>query len=418
MSFPIVRLFFCCVLLMAIHGCTKKNQDPGNTVVVPDNPNGVLYVEIPLHFVKLDVSTDSVYWTSQVINAFGSAGNPIRFDSNYFYHGNNSGITCYSSSTGQFVWMTNWLAFNDAINYREPAFNDSLIFFTSPTSEWDHGYLYCKNKRTGASVWEKQYDFGYVDTSVNGIPVLAGNSVIIKTRDQNNQRHLTAYAVQSGNQQWSVPVSISLSDKMWAINGRIYAAYGPQAVCFDALSGQQLWSTDMNIPKAYLTYNFIDGNKLIVVKVLDNTSYKVLQIQLSDGTIVKSSDLTIPTTYALDPGFIGPMSCSYKNSRLFFASFYASDSLDILAYDITNMAQLWRSRFTNSVFSGVALVTTDKYLIFPINEQYDNPNNSQSSFIFLDYSGKLVKKLPYNSIYIDDFVYKENGVVYQQPSSF
>lgn len=263
---------------MAFHGCKKSSPEPNNPVTVPDNPNGMLYMEVPLNFVKLDVATDSVYWNSQVINGFGSWGNPIRFDSNYFYHGNYSGITCYSSATGLPVWTTSWLAFSDAINYREPAFNDSLIFFTSPTSEWDHGYLYCKNKRTGASVWQKQYDFGYVDTSVNGIPVLAGNSVIIKTRDQNNQRYLTAYAVQNGSQQWSVPVSIKLSDKLWAINGKIYAAYGPQAVCFDAASGQQLWNTDMNIPKARMTYNFFDGNKLIVVKALDNSNYKILQV--------------------------------------------------------------------------------------------------------------------------------------------
>jgi hypothetical protein len=62
--------------------------------------------------------------------------------------------------------------------------------------------------------------------------------------------------------------------------------------------------------------------------------------------------------------------------------------------------------------SGAAPVLTDKYIIFPVNDQYNTPDPYRSKMIFLDYAGNTVKVLPFHSAYTDGFVYKENGVVY------
>jgi outer membrane protein assembly factor BamB len=412
------KLILYSALLIVFCGCTKNYPNPGISSPGHDNPNGIFYINVVGYFIKLDASNDSVYWWSQVLNLFNSADNPMTFDSNYFYHGNYTSMSCYSTATGLPVWSFNWLAFNDAISYREPVFNDSLIFFTSPTSAWDHGYLFCKNKRTGTSLWQKQLDFGGVYTSFNGIPVLNGDKVITLTRDLNDQKHLTAFSIQDGNQQWSIPVSNSMSSKLWLINGRLYSAHGPEAVCYDASTGQLLWQTNMNVPAAWWAYNFFDNDRLIAVKVLDNSHYTILQIQKDNGTIIRSSDLVIPTTYSQFSQVLAPLGCSYKASKLYIASFNAVDSLDIFCYDITSMSQQWKIRIANNLLTGQAPVLTDKYLVFPVNDQYNSPDPYQSKMIFLDHSGKLVNKVPFHSAYTDGFIYKENGVIYGQPRRF
>lgn len=405
-------ILFPALLLLLIR-CTSNFPDD-EPPVNPDNPNGLFYVNVVGDFMKLDASTDSVYWKSGVLNLFNSSGNPMVFDSNYFYHGNYTSLTCYSAVTGLPVWTNSWLAFSDAITYREPAFNDSSIFFTSPTSVWDHGYLYCKNKRTGAARWEKKIDFGNVYNNFNGIPIVYGDRVITLTRDNNDQQYLTAFAVQTGDQAWSVPVSPTMRSKLSLLNGKIYSAFGPEALCYDASNGQLLWQKDLGVATAWWTHNFFDNDKLVVVKVLSNSQYKVLQLRKDNGDILQSQDLVVITSYAQNNQIISPTGCEVRSNRLYITSVNTIDSIDLFCYDLNNLSRKWKTTLENSLFTRQAPVLTDKYLVLPTNDQYDTPNQARSNMVFLDLSGKLVKKVPFNSVYTDGFVYKENGVLYRQ----
>ncbi|AYB32526.1 hypothetical protein D4L85_18950 [Chryseolinea soli] len=413
LALPLYLLFFIIFL-----GCTDDGSPEPVVPPVEDNPSGMLYVNIVGQYMKLDASNDSVYWRAETLYLFGSYRNPMTFNSDYFYHGNYTSMTCYSAVSGLPAWSVSWPAFSDAISYQDPAFNDSLIFFSSPTSVWDHGSLYCKNKKTGAPKWQVPIDSGDVDINFNGIPLVNGDKVITLTRNQNNEKHLTAFSIRNGAWLWSTPVGDGTASKFWLVDDRIYSAYGPEALCFDASNGKLLWETDMNTPVAAWTYNFFDADKLIAVKVLNNTNYKILQIQKSNGAIISTKDLTIPTTYAPQTQMIAPLGCSYDDDNLYLASFNDIDSLDIFSYDMTGMSQKWKKRFANSYFTGEPPILTDKYLVFPINDQYNAHDPAHSNMIFLDHSGKLVKKVPFNSTYVDGFVYKEDGIIYPQPPRF
>ena len=433
MKAPKLLVFISLVALFC--SCTKNFSNPtgpssssdSSGPSTADSPNGMFYISIlggsDVNYIKLGAANDSIYWNMPQINYGSSWGNPLSFDSDYFYNGNPSSITCYNSATGSPVWEFWWLAAANGLSYREPAFNDSLIFVTSPTNVGGgDANLYCNNKRTGAAKWQVSIDAGYADSEFNAIPVVNGNNVLTLTRDQNDQKYLTAFSVQNGSMVWSVPVDNSMHSKLMLSAGKIYSAYGPLAVCYDASNGQLLWQTniDMNVPagdRSY-TYNFIDGNTLIVVDILSNTDYKILQIQTATGAIVKSSDLTISTTYPSAPFYQLPaqLNCAYSKNTLYIASFYSVDSLDILSYNITTMSQNWKQRFGTSLDDEDAPVLTDKFLMFPINEQINN--STQTNMVVLDLNGKLIKELPFTTLYTTVFDYVENGVVYQQTESY
>lgn len=410
-------LSLCITSLIFLTACTRAGDD-NNPEPNPSSPNGTLYVNVVGEFMKLEPSTDSVYWRSPALIYNSSAGNPMTFDSGYFYFGNYMSITCYRASTGAVAWSHQWLAFSDAYTYREPAFKDSLIYFTYPTSVWDHGYLMCMKKRTGALVWKHQYDSGGVFTSFNGIPVISGDKVICMTRNANDQLILKAFNTLTGQLAWANPVSASMQNKLLEKNGRLYSAYANDAVCFDANTGQQLWKTDIKDPVYKYSYNFLANDKLVVVRVLNNYEYQVIQLNLNTGAVISSQHISLLTTYASFAQLIAPLGCSYRDNKLYLAHYYSIDSLDIYSFDASNASQLWTKRFANSLLTGLAPVLTDRYLIFPVNDQYNGPTPEKSNMIVLDLAGNLVKKVPFRSIYTDKMVYEENGVYYYQGQRF
>lgn len=406
-----VRLLTLGILLGFLFSCTKTLPDKPNIPPVSDSA-GILYVNVVGYFIKLDASTDSVYWWSQTMNLFGSSGNPIAFDGDNFYHGNANGLTGYSTSSGSPVWMTSWVGFDNAIPYQEPAFNDSLIFYASPTSYWQYGSLYCRNKLTGAFHWQVQLDSGDIETNFTGTPAVYNDKVFLLTRNHNNSKILKAFSITDGSLQWAVPVNDSTPSKFRVENGRIYSAYGPTVFCLDAATGHTIWNTDVNMHSCWWTHDFMDGDKQIIVKVTGNNTYTVIIIQKSTGAVIGHQDLVVPSTYNTFNFDLTPIGCGYRNENLVLASFYSKDSMDILSYDINTMSQKWSKRFANSVMTGGAPVLTDNYIIFPVNLQYNTAVDKNSEFIFLDYSGNKVKDLPFHSIYTDGFVYKENGQIY------
>ena len=404
------------MIALEIFSCTKHYPQQDNATATGDNLNGMFYINAEGMFIKLNPASDSIYWTSEVLSLANSYHNPIAFDSSYFYFGNYNSLFCYSANAGLPVWSFSWYAFNDAITYREPAFKDSLIFFTSPTSMWDNSYLFCKNKVTGKGYWSQQIDNGYVSIGFNSIPVVYNNKVITLTRDQNNHKYITAYSVQNGALQWSTAVGDSTSSKLWVTEGKICSAYGSEAICLNASTGQFLWKTKLDIPSSWFTYNFIEDGKLVIVKVLSNSSYKILRLEIGNGTLISLQTIDVPTTYASNPQHISPVGCCYGGNKLYIASFYSFDSLDIFSYNLQNEKRLWQIRLPASIQAEQAPLLTDKYVIFPINNNYNGP--SLSYMVFLDLSGKLVKKLPFKFRDTNGFVYKENGVTYTQPPYF
>jgi outer membrane protein assembly factor BamB len=407
----LVRLLTLGILLGFTISCTKTLPDKPNIPPVSD-ANGILYVNVVGYFIKLDASTDSVNWWGQTMNLFNSSGNPITFDGDNFYHGNATGLTGYSTSSGSPLWEASWLAFDNAIPYQEPAFNDSLIFYAAPTSYWDYGYLHCRNTLTGALHWQIQLDSGDIETNFTGTPEVYNDKVFLLTRNHNNQKILKAFSISDGSVQWAVQVNDSTPSKFRVDNGRIYSAYGPTIFCLDAATGHTIWNTDVNVPSCWWTYDFMDGDRQIIVKVMDNVNYKVIIIQKSSGAVIGRQDLEVPTTLITNNAKIVPIGCAYRNNSLVIANFNTIDSMDIHSYDINTMSQKWTKRIANSIVCGGAPVLTDNYIIFPINLQYNTAVDKNSEFIFLDYSGNKVKELPFHSLYTDGFVYVENGQVY------
>lgn len=406
-------------MLLLLFSCTKTGMDPEPVPPTPpDNPNGVLYINAVGYFVKKDVSDGKEHYWAQTYNLASSYRNPMVFDSTYFYHGNYSGITCYNAGTGKVAWGSSWYAFSDAISYQEPAFNDSMVFFSSPTSMWDHGYLYCRNKVTGQILWEKQIDSGYVDINFKGNPVVYGDRVITQTRNINNQYSLRAFSISTGETLWSTPLAGDLIGKIWIENGKLYTAYGSHALAFDALTGKPIWSIDLETPQFRMTFNFISNNEMVIVKVLNNSDYRIFRVQLGNGSMTRQ-DLSIPGTYSSIPDqVLAPLGCAYGNNQLYLAHYYNVDSLDIIDYDISTKQQRWKKRIANNLLTGQMPVLTDKYLVFPINDLYNTPDPYQTKILFWNLEGNEVKRLPIHTAYIDGFTYREGGVWYKQAIAF
>lgn len=143
--------FLLLLPFLLLFGCTKTIEPDDPQVDPPPTPNtgkptGIIYLNVEADFVKINANDSSILWTSVNRNQFASSVNPLTFDSTTFYFGNASGLTSYSSITGTPRWQFYWVASSDAHPYRQPGMNDSLLFVTSPTSMWDHGYLYCLKK--------------------------------------------------------------------------------------------------------------------------------------------------------------------------------------------------------------------------------------------------------------------------------
>jgi outer membrane protein assembly factor BamB len=424
---PIPRILFFFTLAVLFYSCTKHFSNPppatgasdsSSTSNAVDSPGGMLYIAVVGQFMKVGAGNDSVYWTVPQLNWGSSWENPISFDGNVFYNGNVVSLQCYSSVTGLPVWSFTWSEAVGAPFYRESAFNDSLLFVTSPTYEWQYGFLYCNNKTTGNSLWKQQIDTGYADSNLNVIPLVSGNKVITITRDQNEQKHLTAFSIQNGAPVWSPPVDNSVGSKLLLEEGKIYLGYGPTALCYDASTGQQLWRTDLNVSGTVWAYNFVDSNYLVVVDVLGNGDYQIIQLDKDNGAILKSDNFLIPTTYATNPlseSYPAPLSCCYNKNMLYLSSYYSVDSLDIVAFNMSSMTQQWKVRYASYLEELEPPVLTDKYVLFPA---YDRASTNLINVIFLDLNGKLIKKVPIGSNYTDGVVYVEGGVAYQQTHSF
>lgn len=414
------RFLFCLFLIGALASCTKTNElndPPANNPPPPPPPNngkpgGSLYINVVGNFAKINTRDSSVVWTSQTVNLFGASGNPMTFDSNTFYHGNLYGITAYSTQTGISRWTFSWLAFSDALSYREPAFKDSLIFFTSPTNEWDHAYLYCLNKKTGQLYWKKQIDAGYPDVAFNATPMVVDDKVVVLTRDQTNHLHLSAFRISDAVQAWTTQPNDNLSLRLRLVDGKIYSTSNQYIICYNGTDGSLKWQTDTQLSAQNLTSTFFDQGKLVLVKNL-NQDYTILEMDINNGNVIKRSDLTVPTQFG-DPKY-APFGCNYRTNTLFVTTHYNFDTASIRAYDLSTLALKWEKRFAFYGFAYFVPLQTDKYLIFPINNTYPAGN---SDMYFLDFDGNLVTKIPFSANYTDGLAYMEDGILYKQDNLY
>jgi hypothetical protein len=334
------------------------------------------------------------------------------FDSTTFYHGNYGGLTAYSMQTGISRWTYSWLAFNDALGYREPAFKDSLLFLTAPTSVWDHAYLYCLNKKTGITYWRKVLDAGYVSIQFNTTPMVIGDNVIVLTRDADNHKHLTAFKSTDGSQAWTTPANDSLTLQLKLINGNIYSVSDTYVSCYNGNDGSLKWQTDLQINNFTMTSVFQEQDNLVLVKV-NGKDYTIIKINTITGVVSNRSTITVPSDVT-DPKY-APLSCNYKNNILFLSTHHNFDTVSIRAYDLNSMSMKWEKLFAHYGFAELNTLLTNKYLLVPINNSYPE---GKTIMYFLDFNGKQVSRVPYNTNYTDRFAYVENGIIYNMDNYY
>lgn len=415
-NFPIMTKITLVLFFILCTACTKLFNDKQTSA--NDNPTGVLYINTIGQITKTDATNDSTYWITGLINITNSAYNPLVFDTNFYYHGNHLGITCYSLQTGLPAWTYNWPAFDNAIPFREPAFKDSLVFFTAPTSVWDYAYLHCLKKKNGSLVWKLKIDSGNVYNNFNSTPVVYNDKVIVVTRNPNDKLYLNAFAISNGIKLWSMPLKNSVHSKMILQNGKVYSGYGSTITCHDANTGSQIWETDLPLSTCWRTFCFMDQEKMIIEKIISNTDYKIFNVNISTGSIAQITDLKLNSSYAGNSQYIAPYGSAFRNNQLFIGHYLNADSIDMYAFEIPSLSQKWKQRFAHNIYGGQMPLATDKYLVFPVNDSYNNPPYNLSKMIFLDFKGTLIKKLSFISRETDVFVYKEAGIVYRQTPGF
>lgn len=412
--FRLNGFFLYLFIVSLLWSCTKTmdNEDPSNPPVGspgnPGKPNGSLFINVVGYFIKINAADSSMVWGSETRNLFASFDNPMTFDTTAFYHGNYSAITAYSAQTGQPKWTVSWPAFNDAITYRKPAFKGENVLFTAPSSMWDHGYLYCADKNSGAIKWKVQLDYGFASYPFNTTPMVSENTVIVMTRDAENHKRLTAFNIADGVHVWNSEINDNLSFHLRLENGKIYSTTNQYAISYNAANGQMLWQTDLMLAEFKLTASFFEKDRLILVKV-KGTDYSLLTIDLANGSITKKASLNIPTQIG-DPDF-APMGSAYLSNKLFIATRYHLDLIKVKAYDFSTLSLKWEKNIKNYLYTSFTPTVTDKYLIFPVNDSYPD---GKSLMHFYNHDGKFVTGIPFNGNYTAGFIYNENGVLYTQ----
>ncbi len=405
------NLFLFFLLGMMVTGCSKEldSEEPTSGT---GTVNGELYINVTGYFIKIKTVDSSMVWGTETRNLFASFNNPMTFDTTAYYHGNFNGITAYSEQTGQPKWSVNWYAFEDAITYRKPAFKGANVYFTSPSSMWDHGYLYCADKNSGKVKWMIQLDYGFASYPFNTTPMVVGENVIVITRDAENHKRLSAYKTDDGAEIWKSEILDDISFHLRLENDRIYSTSNKYAICINALTGQKLWQTDLGVEQFKRTATFFNQDKLIVVKV-KGTEYNFVTVNINTGQVQKKSQLQIPTSVG-DPDFAS-MGCDLSGTSAYIATRYDMDSMRIASYDLNTMAVKWEKKIKNYLYTDFTPLLTDKYLIFPVNATYPE---GKSHMYFYSFDGKLVKQVPFNGNYTSGFAYKENGKMYQQDNDY
>jgi outer membrane protein assembly factor BamB len=419
---PLSAFFAFLMILGLCEGCKKsvpKPHDPTDTTFLPDP--GILYMLSDAGLQKIEVSKNVTDWTTQVYEGPGTANCPLDYNAGNIYFGGLGSLAAYNYQTG----ATNWTNFipdeagaSVSSDYRQTAYQDSLVFYTKPTGVYFGGaQLYCAYRDNGQVIWTNQIDSDQYDVipgDFNGLPYVVNGNVITLTRGYYGNPQITAYNATTGRLVWNSPQNNELSGQLHVTNNYIYYSSNATACCYSTKDGSLLWQTDLQLPtlsySSSTSYTFLDSSKLIVCRNYGGTTNLVREINANTGSMMNSFELDVPEAHV----FWG---YGYNNNVLYtvnvinWASGNNIDSVDVVAFDLGSQLPKWKYNYTDG--TGLFMVVTNNNVIVPGGLM--DSTSLKAQVLFLDFNGKLVKKVAYAGTTANRFMYVDNsGVLYKE----
>ncbi|WP_210409016.1 PQQ-binding-like beta-propeller repeat protein [Methanococcoides sp. AM1] len=172
----------------------------------------------------------------------GVNGGTLIADGKY-YHGDYGGYMyhCYNESTDTELWSF----YVNGYSQGTPAYSDNKVYFTGCLYQ-DSGYVYCVDADTGSEIWSKTFD-----SETDGTPTIHGNTLYVTTYnwESNTYGDLIAMDKNTGEILWSQTIQRTDSAPSIAygnvyVSGGCYAFSALQTYCFNATTGELVWSTE------------------------------------------------------------------------------------------------------------------------------------------------------------------------------
>ncbi|MBC9933497.1 PQQ-binding-like beta-propeller repeat protein [Chitinophaga qingshengii] len=413
------------LLVTSMFSCSKTNETAPETSPVPDptipatpnRPSGALYVDYGSTLNKINVVDSSIIWESGNYTLFGSMGSAMVLDSTFFYYGSSTAVAGYSKKDGSNKWLFRWQMFMPApLLYSEPVIQNNQVFFTASTDKNSTpAMLYCFDKITGVQKWSVKVDNSSLNSYFNTTPVVLNDRVILGTMDAANHKHLTAYRVSDGVQQWTSAINDNLSTRPKGVNNRIYSFEKTSVSCYSATDGTLQWQTSQG---DWLTgtSTFFNNNEPVVVRLYD-ARYDVYTLNTADGKLLKKASIQAPTGTIREKEVGG---CSYYNNKLIVVNKRSDDSLAIRCFDLSTQKLSWERHFEHvqgqyDIEMFAPLLTSD-YIIFPTVSGHSSDYSHYKALMhFLNLAGEEVISIPMKpGIFPNKFAYEEKGIIYNQ----
>ncbi|MCM1987050.1 PQQ-binding-like beta-propeller repeat protein [Methanococcoides seepicolus] len=160
-----------------------------------------------------------------------------------YYHGDYGANTyyCYNESNDTELWNFKVTGYAQAT----PAYSDNKVYFTGCIYR-DSGYVYCVDADTGSEIWNRTFD-----SETDGTPTIYGDTLYVTTYnwEANTYGDLIAMDKNTGEVLWSQLIQRTDSAPAIAygnvyVSGGCYAFSALQTHCFNATTGELVWSTD------------------------------------------------------------------------------------------------------------------------------------------------------------------------------
>jgi parallel beta-helix repeat protein len=180
--------------------------------------------------VSCAISNKSVTGGNMIVNGRVYVGD---------YAGNH--YHCSYESNGTEIWSFRV----EGIAMGTPAYSDGKVYLTSLTSSgfYSGGYVYCVDARTGEEIWKIS-----TKNDACGTPSIYNDILYVTTYNWWGKGAIYAIDKENGHILWQNPIHRTDSCPAVAY-GRVYVSGGCykyskiQTYCFDAVTGERLWST-------------------------------------------------------------------------------------------------------------------------------------------------------------------------------
>jgi len=266
----------------------------------------------------LDGETGSLLWTANKVGYAGQMG--VYADGKFYTSGDSTRLTCYDANTGEILWDYNagdraYFAYAGTAAYGRYYQHNMQI---SPS-----GFFACWDSQTGNVLWQKpaHYFIGYL------APVSADGKIYTSTSDG---RGVTDMA--------GTPASLT---------------------CFDAFSGEELWTVPLNMPFPAIAYGNLYGIASGTLYCIGSTQEWSMWRGNSDRPGVGSagpSDLTTPAWKYKTDGAI-TSSPSISDGKVCIGS----QDKNIYCLDAYSGEKLWNFTIGTQVLSSPAIYNGKVY---------------------------------------------------------